>query len=84
MKNLNLKQIIKEEILKILSETEEKKTWIVKFRYRDGNGKGNGEEEIELAHKPTLSDVKEKYNRAYGSIENLHSVEEKKSKKEKK
>ena len=79
MKNLNaLKQIIKEEILQILSEGEGKKTWIVKFKYSDQGDMGTEEEEMTSETEPTLGDVKEKFNKAYGKIVKIISVKEKK------
>ena len=78
MKNSNLKQIIKEEILKILSEGEGKKTWEVKFKYIDKDGRGTAEEEITQEKEPTLGDVKEKFNKAYEKVVKILSVKEKK------
>jgi len=78
MKNSNLKQIIKEEILKILSETEEKKTWIIKFKYSDKDGMGTADEKMTQEKEPTLGDVKEKFNKAYGKVVKIISVKEKK------
>ena len=78
MKNLNLKQIIKEEILKILAEGEGKKTWEVKFKYIDKDDRGTAEEEITQEKEPTLGDVKVKFNKMYGKIHDLISVKEKK------
>jgi hypothetical protein len=78
MKNLNLKQIIKEEILKILSEGEGKKTWEVKFKYSDKDGMGTAEEEMTQEKEPTLGDVKEKFNKAYEKVVKIISIKEKK------
>lgn len=79
MKNLNtLKQIIKEEIIKVLAEGEDKKTWIVKFKYSDKDGMGTDEETMTQEKEPTLGDVKEKFNKAYGKIVKIISVKEKK------
>ena len=78
MKNSNLKQIIKEEILKILSEGEGKKTWEVKFKYSDQGDMGTAEEKMTQEKEPTLGDVKEKFNKAYGKVVKILSVKEKK------
>jgi transcriptional/translational regulatory protein YebC/TACO1 len=79
MKNSNLlKQIIKEEILKVLSEGENKKTWEVKFKYVDKDGRGTAEEEMTQEKKPTAGDIKVEFNKAYGKITDVISVKEKK------
>jgi len=78
MKTSQLKQLIKEEILQILSEGEGKKTWEVKFKYIDKDGRGTAEEEITQEKEPTLGDVKVEFNKMYGKIHDLISVKEKK------
>ena len=71
-------QIIKEEILKILAEGEGKKTWEVNFKYSDQGDMGTAEETMTQEKEPTLGDVKEKFNKAYGKIVKIISVKEKK------
>ena len=79
MKNSNLlKQIIKEEIIKVLAEGEGKKTWEVKFKYSDKDGMGTADEKMTQEKEPTLGDVKEKFNKAYGKVVKIISVKEKK------
>jgi len=79
MKNSNLlKQIIKEEIIKVLAEGEGKKTWEVKFKYSDQGDMGTAEEKMTQETEPTLGDVREKFNKAYGKVVKIISVKEKK------
>lgn len=78
MKTSQLKQLIKEEITKVLAEAEGKKTWEVKFKHSDKDGMGTAEETMTQEKEPTLGDVKEKFNKAYGKIVKIISVKEKK------
>jgi hypothetical protein len=78
MKTSQLKQLIKEEIIKVLSEGEGKKTWEINFKYSDQGDMGTAEETMTQEKEPTLGDVKEKFNKAYEKVVKILSVKEKK------